>query len=292
MNGFRNYGADALELQYDPEAGVAGVKECLERYAAESRELRASHRTKLDVAYGPGPSQRLDIYLAEYGERSVPIQVFVHGGAWKGSTKEDRAFAAGAFCPAGAAFIALEYPLAPAVALDEIVQQVREGIAWIYRNAATFGADPARLYVSGSSAGAHLCAMVLATDWKKFGLEPGVVAGATVISGIFDLEPLRLTTGYAHLKLDRESTERNSPIHHLPERGCPLIVAVGRSETAEFVRQSLDYFRAWTDRGFCGYAMVLDGHHHFSIMGEMSRRESPLYRAMAAQMGLDSASSK
>jgi hypothetical protein len=67
---------------------------------------------------------------------------------------------------------------------------------------------------------------------------------------------------------------------------CPLIVAVGRAETAEFVRQSVDYFRAWTDRGFAGHLMVLDGHHHFSIMGEMSRRESPLHRAMLAQMGL------
>ena len=285
MGVYRNYGPEALELQYDPEAGVAGVKECLDRYANESRRLRASHPAKLDVAYGPGPAQQLDIYLAEHGERA-PIQVFVHGGAWKGSSKEDRSFPASAFCSRGAAWIGLEYPLAPAVALDEIVQQVREGIAWIYRNAATFGADPSRLYISGSSAGAHLCAMVLATDWKRFGLAPGVIAGATLISGIFDLDPLRLTRGYAHLALDPESVARNSPIHHLPERGCPLIVAVGRAETAEFVRQSVDYFRAWTDRGFAGHFMVLDGHHHFSIMGEMSRHESPLHRAMLAQMGL------
>ncbi|MGH7905989.1 MAG: alpha/beta hydrolase [Candidatus Binataceae bacterium] len=284
MKNYREYDRATLDRLYSPEIGVANVESLRSQYRADSDKVRSVLKTRLDVAYGPGPAQKLDIYLTD--KPRAPILVFIHGGAWRGSNKSERAFPALVFSRAGAIFISIEYPLAPAVSVDEIVRQAYEAIVWIHRNAESFGGDPARIHVSGNSAGAQLAAMILGADWKSNGIPETVCAGGCLISGIFDLEPLRLGGYNEWLKLDPGAAARNSPILHLPARGCPLVVAAGRDETSEFVRQSLEYFNAWVDRGFDGALMIMPRHNHFSIIGELGNPASLLCQAALHQMGL------
>ena len=167
---------------------------------------------------------------------------------------------------------------------DEIVVPA---VAWLYRNAGCFNADPQRLYVSGHSAGGHLTAMILATDWPSFaGIPDGAVKGGCAISGVFDLEPVRLTFLNEDLGLDAESAARNSPAHHLPSRGAPLIVAVGGDESAEFLRQSRDFAAAWSAKGHACELLEIAGEHHFEIVEALADAEAPLSRALLRQMGV------
>ncbi len=284
MKSYRDYDPAELAQLYNPEFGVSDAAECRERYKAESDLVRKRLKCRLDVAYGRGPDQRLDVYLTE--RPRAPILAFIHGGGWRGSNKRERAFPAFAFTRAGAVFISIEYPLAPGVTLDEMVRQVRESIVWIHRSAEGLGGDPGRIHLAGNSAGGHLGALLLAARWREHGLPDDPIAGACLISGVFDMRPICFTSYNEALRLDEERAAALSPLLHLPKRGCPLIVAVGRDETAEFVRQSVEFFEVWIERGFHGELMVMPGLHHFSIIGELANPASPLFQAILNQMGL------
>jgi len=276
MKSYRDYDPAELARLYNPELGVTDAAACRERYAAESQLVRTRLKSRLDVAYGAGPDQRLDAYLTD--QPRAPILAFIHGGGWRGSNKDERAFPALPLTRAGAIFISIEYPLAPGVTLDEMVRQVSESITWVHRNAEALGGDPGRIHLAGNSAGGHLGALLLAADHA--------IAGAALISGVFDMRPIRFTSYNEALRLDEATAARLSPLLHLPEHGCPLIVAVGRDETAEFIRQSVEYFEAWIERGFHGELMVMPQLHHFSIIGELGNPASPLFQAILNQMGL------
>ena len=203
MKSYRDYDPAELTRLYNPELGVADAAECRERYKAESEMVRTRVKARLDVAYGPGRDQRLDVYLTE--RPRAPILAFIHGGGWRGSNKEERAFAALPITRAGAIFISIEYPLAPGVTLDEMVRQVGESMIWIHRNAGAIGGDAARIHLAGNSAGGHLGALMLAEDWTRHGLPESPIAGACLISGVFDMRPIRFTSYNEALKLDERT---------------------------------------------------------------------------------------
>ncbi len=276
MKAYRDYDPAELARLYNPELGVIDAAECRARYKAESELVRARLKSRIDIAYGPGPDQRLDVYLTE--RPRAPILAFIHGGGWRAGNKDERAFPALPFTRAGAIFISIEYPLAPTVTLDEMVRQVSESTAWIHHHAEALGGDPARIHLAGNSAGGHLAALMMATD--------STIAGATLISGVFDMRPIRFTSYNEALRLDEGTAARLSPLLHLPKRGCPLTVAVGRDETSEFIRQSIEFFEAWIEQGFHGNLMVVPQMHHFSIIGELGNPASPLFQAILNQMGL------
>ena len=169
----------------------------------------------LDVRYGAGPNMTADLFPAPAA--GAPIQVFIHGGYWRAMDKDVHSFPAEGFVAAGGAAVSLNYALAPAVTLDTIVEQCRTAIEWLADNAGRLNGDPDRIFVSGHSAGGHLTAMMLCTDWAARGRPAGLVKGGTAISGIFDLAPLRETSINDDVRLDAESAARNSPIHHLPQ---------------------------------------------------------------------------
>ncbi|MDH1264273.1 alpha/beta hydrolase [Pseudomonas sp. GD03944] len=170
--------------------------------------------------------------------------LFIHGGYWRALSKADSAFMAPALTAAGACVVVLEYDLAPAVTLDHFVDQCRGALAWIHSNVATFGGDPRRLFVSGSSAGGHLAGMLLADNWRAdYDVPDNVLRGALLFSGLFDLHPLLQTYINTWMKLDTEAVRRNSPLLHLPRSAGELVVSYGALESAEFVRQSQTTWR-------------------------------------------------
>jgi arylformamidase len=287
---YGRYDQAALDAQYNLRARIADHEEYFARYARESARARDALPSRPDLAYGDAPAETLDLFFPTIppGSIGAPVLVFIHGGYWRSLDKRDFSFVAWPFVAAGAAVAVPNYALAPAATLDEIVHQCRAALAWLHANGGRFGLDSGRIFVSGHSAGGHLAAMVVATDWPHFGrgLPPDLVKGACAVSGIFDLEPIRLSFLNADLRLDADAARRNSPLHHLPPPGTPLILALGQEESEEYHRQTRDFAAACAQAGSPCEVLALPGLHHFSVVEELGRAASPLTAAMLRLMGL------
>jgi arylformamidase len=282
---FRGYDRPGLDREYNNRAKVASFADYLARYARESEATRKALGARLDVPYGPTPAETLDIFPAA-GPGPAPINVFIHGGYWMALDKTDFSYVARAFQPAGVATVVVNYALIPSVSMDELVRQCRAAVAWVHRHAASFGGDPDRIFVSGHSAGGHLTAMCLETDWKAFGAPANTVKGGAGISGLYDLEPIRLCYLNDTLKLDSEVAGRNSPVQLTPTSHASLLLPVGGLEGPEYHRQSEDLAAAWRRHGISCEVLDMAGADHFSIVSQLEDAGSELTRAIHRQMGL------
>ena len=281
---YRNLSPEALEREFNPRATAKNLDERLAAGAAASAATRARLDRVLDVRYGPGENETLDVFPA--ANPGAPVQLFIHGGYWRAMDKSDYSFIADVFQPAGATTVVINYDLCPAVTLDTIVEQSNRAIAWTWRNVADYGGDPDRLYVSGNSAGGHLTAMALAHDWTADGLPADVIRGAAPITGVFDCEPVLDITVNEEVRLDPEAARRLSPLRHPPRRALPLLIAVGGAEPPLWIGMSEDYAALCRAHGIdCEY-MELPGQDHFDVSRAVGDPESPLAHAMLRMMGL------
>jgi len=281
---FREYDQRALDAEYNNREKVADSADWLQRYATASAETREALDCHLDLAYGPHPGERLDVFPARGGP--APVHVFVHGGYWHRLDKSDSSFVARALQPSGVAVVVINYALIPTVDMDELVRQCRASIVWVHRHAASFGGDPARIFVSGHSAGGHLAAMLMSTDWGGFAGLPGdVVKAGCGISGLYDLEPIRLTYLNEVLKLTPESAHRLSPVHCPPPRSGPLLLTVGGLEGPEYHRQGEELAAVWRTKRLPCQTLDMPGLHHFSILSELEDPGTTLSRLLLRQMG-------
>jgi arylformamidase len=283
---FLHYDRDGLDREYNNRAKVADAAAWLARYTSRSAATRTQLPARLDVAYGPHAGERLDIFPAP-GPGPAPIHVFIHGGYWYRLDKADFSYVARGFRPAGVATVVINYALIPTVDMEEQIRQCRAAVAWVHRNAASFGGDPGRICVSGHSAGGHLTAMAMTTDWPARGAPPDVIASACGISGLYDLEPIRLCYLNGVLKLGPAESRSASPLRLAPTSRAPLLLTVGALEGPEYTRQTVELARAWQAHGVPCRVTRLDGHDHFSIVAELEDPTSPLTRAILGQMGLE-----
>lgn len=274
-----------FDTQYNARASVLDYEQYPRRYRALSDAAHASLKVFSDIAYGPGAGERLDVFPA--AQADAPVLLFIHGGYWRALSKADSAFMAPALTAAGACVVVIDYDLAPAVTLDQIVDQTRRALAWVHRHIAGFGGDPARIVASGSSAGGHLVGMLLAADWQAaYGVPAGVLHGALPISGLFDLQPLRATHINDWMSLDAAAARRNSPQFHLPAQGPQLVVSFGALESAEFARQSHEFLGAWHQQGLPGRFVAAPGRNHFDVVLQLGEPGTPLYNAALQLLGL------
>jgi arylformamidase len=282
---YRGYTQQELNVQYSAR-GTAPDGDKYRNFIAEnSARVRDERDCRIDIPYGPTEAEVVNFFPAE--KPGSPIVYFIHGGYWRSSSQKDVDLYADSFVPAGCAYVTVNYLLAPEASIDEIVRQCRAGLAWTRANAGSMNGDANRIYVIGRSAGGHLAGMLLADGWREeFGLPDDLIKGATVISGLFDLEPVRLSNANEWAQLDKEAAYRNSPVHHLPKSGCPLIVAWGENETDEFKRQSDLYRVAWQARGWPCEVMEFPGKHHFASMPDLMYPDEPCTKAVFAQIGL------
>jgi arylformamidase len=281
---YRTFDRAGLDAQYDNRRRVPEHPRHLERWAAACERVRRTLPCRLDVAYGPTAAETLDVFPAAHP--GGPVLIYIHGGYWMSRDKRDFSFVAEPFVKAGVTVVVVNYALAPAAGLDEIVRQNRAAAAWTWRNARALGADPDRLYVSGHSAGGHLTVLLLATDWAAFGedLPADAIRGGCAISGIYDLEPIRLCYLNDTLRMDGDVARRNSPLFHLPRLGADLILTVGGAESEEFLRQNREMAAAWRSRGFPCLELELPGKDHFTIVGQLLEPGNGLAQAMLRQM--------
>jgi len=282
MPVYRDYDQEALDAHYNNRAAVPDFARWTERWPVASAEVRRHLSGRIDVPYGDGAAERLDIFPAKGSD--TPILIFIHGGFWRALDKSMFSFVAAGYVRAGISVVAIGYPLAPSVTLDAITDSTRRAVGWVYRHGKSFGGDPARIHLSGHSAGGHLTAMMLSTDWAARGLPADVVKGGAAISGIYDLEPIRLCYLNADVRLDAAMVLRNSPLLLVPERAGPLILSVGGRETDEFLRQQEVYAEAWHGAGLPLEIVPMPHEQHFSILDRFADPHNRLFGAVRRQI--------
>ena len=212
---FLDYDQETLDAQYNQRSLVPDADDYIAVDVAESARVRQKLDCRIDVAYGPGEDETLDLFPA--AAPGSPVVVYMHGGAWTRSDKSNESFMAEAFVAAGAAFVAVNFGLCPKVTLDEMIRQAREAVAWSCENAQDFNADPGRLYIAGHSSGGHVGGMMAVTDWTAHNLPRGLIKGALLCSGMYDLAPVRLSARNDYLHLDEAAEDRNSAMRHIPQ---------------------------------------------------------------------------
>jgi len=273
---------EELDAQYNQNEAVADSQRYEDSYVEWSEETRDRLDCQLDVSYGPTIAERLDVFPAD--DPDAPVLLFIHGGYWHSLSSKEFSFVADGPVSAGVTVVTLNYALCPAVTIDKIVRQSRAAVVWLTQHAEEFGGDPSQIYVAGHSAGGHLTAMVLETDWDRYEISGESIIGGCAISGLFDLQPFPYTYLQPQLQLTWGGVRRNSPIRHLPDDAPPLLVSYGADETDELRRQSTDFLDAWTDHGLDGDVLSQSGKNHFSAIDGFRDPESPLCSAILERM--------
>jgi acetyl esterase/lipase len=271
---YRGMDRAQLDAAYNNQAAVANLPEIRADRRLRSAKARR-HRTGLfDLRYGDTARERLDLFLCD--NPKAPTLAFIHGGYWQMGDKENFGFLAEGLLPHGFNLALIEYTLAPEARMDRIVAEVRRAILWLHAHLPEFGADRLQIYVAGHSAGGHLTAMASGLD---------VVKGSLAISGIFDLEPIRLNYLNEKLALDTSEARRNSPLLHIPKMLKPLVVAYGANELPELRRQSIEYADKLADRGLPASLLPIAGADHFTILEELSDPRGKLVQALVDMAG-------
>jgi arylformamidase len=283
---YRDFTTQAqIDAQYDVDLSVPDYGVYADHYADQSRAARGRLRGELAIPYGPTRDEHLDIFPA--ARTGAPVFVFLHGGYWRSlSSREFSCVALGPHA-AGVTTVVVNYALAPKVGIDEITRQARASVAWVLRHIERYGADPRRVVLGGHSAGAQLAAMCLQTAWEEeYGLPADPLARAILVSGVYDLQPLRFSAMQPQLQLDEGVIRRNSPLFTLRASKTPVLVTWGSEETAEFHRQSEAYFAAWSARGNRGVRQPQAGRNHFDAIYGFEDPASALCRWIAGEPAL------
>jgi arylformamidase len=281
---FLDYDQAALDRAYDQAQWASNMQQVLRRRALASDAARGRIGGPRTFSYGVTQVEQLDLYPTS--RPNAPIVVFLHGGAWRGGQARDCAYAAETFVNAGAHYAVPEFATVMDVGLDGMVAQVRRAVAWLARNATTFGGDPGRIHVIGHSSGGHLAGNVLVTDWKQLGLPPDTVNGGLCISGMYDLKAVRLSARSSYVKFDDRIEHDYSPQRHVGRLACPVIVTYGDQESPEFQRQSAEFARTLEQAGRLDRLIVGQGHNHFELPETLGSPYGLLGRAMLEQMKL------
>ena len=273
---------DQIELDsaYDQPEYAPMIGQILKRFGSRSVEIRARLGEPKRFSYGPTPVEALDVFPARTS--NAPVFVFVHGGAWRSGEAKDYAFPAELFVNAGVNFVVLDFIAVGAAQGDISVmaQQVRNAIAWTYKNAATFGGDPGRFFVGGHSSGGHLCGQALVTDWQKeFGLPADFIKGGLCMSGLYDMRPVRLSKRSSYIKFTDDMEAAMSTQRQIEKLRAPIIVTYGTFETPEFQRQSREFAALVKAAGKPVELIEAPNYNHFEMCEALADPYGPNGRA-------------
>jgi arylformamidase len=276
-----------LDDAYDQAVYAPNLSQILKRCARNSELVRERLGAPRRFAYGATPIEGLDVFTAKAA--NAPVNVFVHGGAWRTGLAKNFAFPAEMFVNAGAHYVVLDFinVIEAGGDLMAMAQQVRRAVAWVYRNAASFGGDPERLYVCGHSSGGHLTGVLMTTDWNQdFGLPATIIKGAVCCSGLYDLKPVRLSKRSSYVTFTDELEQALSAQRHIDKLTAPVTLVYGTEETPEFQRQSRDFAAAVKAAGKSVTLIMSEGYNHFEVMESLGNPYGAFGRAVLEQMRL------
>jgi arylformamidase len=276
-----------LDDAYDQTVYAPNQQLLAKRRAAASAAALERLGPPQRVAYGTSEHEKLDIYKTH--RPNAPVNVYVHGGAWRNGEAKNFAAPAEMFVNAGANFVILDFVQVQETGGDllPMAQQVRSAVAWVYKNAASFGADPNRVFITGHSSGAHLSGCTLVTDWQKeFELPADILKGGLLLCGMYDLKPVRLSKRSEYVKFTDEIEEQLSSIRHLDKLHAPITVCYGTEETPEFQRQSRDFAAAVKAAGKPVELLVGESLNHFEMQETLGNPYAIGGRAALKMLGL------
>ncbi len=282
MPVFRNLDQESLDKQYNNRAAVPQHPAILTRWAQDAAAFRQAHAVEENLAYGSDPKQTLDYFPA--GGPGRPLLIFIHGGYWQALDKADSSHLAAPYLARGIDVAMLNYRLAPEATMAEIVGDNRSAVVWLHRNARVLGFNANRIFVSGHSAGGQLVGMLAGTRWEDVGLPADALKGGCSISGLYDLEPIRLCYLNKVVGLTEADVAAYSPIHHPPATTLPMILTVGGGESAEYHRQQAEYAALLRQRGVPVSIVAQAGGHHFDALEPLGDAQSELMAAVLAMI--------
>jgi len=250
-------------------------------YVRRADEVVAGLAGHRDIVYDEASGRQLDVWgVTEDYLR--PVFVSIHGGYWRAGSRRHASFMAGVLDQQGIATVAVDYDLAPDVALAEIVRQVRASVAWIHAHGSDHGLDPDRIVVGGSSAGGHLAAAVMIPGWQeRFGLPANAIRAGVPISGLFDLRPLVDSFANEWLGLDRATAANLSPMLHTEDAAVPALIAVAERDGVGFLAQSREFHERWS-RCAPAELLVVPDRHHYDVFLDLADPDSELTRRVVA----------
>ena len=272
------------DLLYNPRLTVKGFAQIVERWQLDAQKARASLDCYLDVPYGADETEKLDIFRARGPSKG--LLMFIHGGYWRALDKSDFSFVAPALANAGITVAVPNYALCPKVQVRDIVMQLVQAGAWLYRNGGNFGAPRGNLHVAGHSSGGHLGCCVVITEWEKEGLPRDILNGALLGSGMYDLKPVRLSKRSAYVTFTDAMEQALSPQRHIDKIHTPLVITYGTLETPEFQRQSREFYEAVKAAGKPVRLLAGKAYNHFETQETLGNPYGFMGRAALEMMGL------
>lgn len=283
---FLDYDQAALDAAYNQATYAPHAGNVRKRFLLESDAVRRRIGEPLRVAYGPTDIEKVDIYKTH--KPNAPIFIFIHGGAWHRGTARGNAFAAELFVKAGVHFVAPDFTnvMEAPDSLRSMVDQVRRAVAWIHKNAASFGGDSQRVFLCGHSSGAHLAGCALTTDWPAYGVPMNIIKGGLCCSGMYELYPVSLSARRDYVKFDDAMIEQLSAIRHIDKIAASLTLAYGTLETPEFQRQTPEFFAAVQKAGKPVKLIVGQEYNHHEIKETLANPYGLLGRAALEMMGV------
>lgn len=267
-----------IDYDYNARESVADFDAEFGKLIELSNRAMAEYPRQADIVFDADSGSALDLYGVAEGR---PVFLWIHGGYWRLGTKEGNAFAVPGLVSHDVAVAVMDYSLAPAVTLEQIVHEVRTAVAWLHREGPSMGLDTRKVHVGGSSAGGHLTGAVLADGWRQdYGLPGDMIGAALAISGIFDLEPLLRTQVNSWMNMDMGTVAALSPIRHVPDQtDAHLVLSVGGKERDGFLRETQAFQETWTARGHKLTSVEMAGYNHFDITGTLTQSEGELVNA-------------
>jgi arylformamidase len=278
-----------IDDAYDNDVYAFNAKTIEER-RRYNNEIVQSLLGKPDrVAYGPTEIEQLDVYKTK--RPNAPVLVFIHGGSWRGGRSPQFTVYAEPYVKAGAHFVVLDFTSVKETDGDifPMIDQVRRGIAWVYRNAASFGGNPNAVYTISRSSGSHLNSCLMITEWEKQGLPRDIVKGAVMGSGMYDLKPVRLSKRSSFVKFTDKMEQELSAMRYIDRIHTPIVLAHGSLETPEFQRQARDFEAALKAAGKPVKLIVAKGYNHYEVGETIGHPYAVLGRAALEMMKLDTA---
>ena len=260
-----------LEKNFNPRKAVSNFSDYIEEYKILGKESRKNIPCILDISYGNNPLQKLDVF-GEKSLKNANVHIFIHGGYWRALDKSDHSQLAKPFVENNILYFSINHELCPTVTLSEIVKQVTEAIVWIYNNCKKFGGNKNKITISGHSAGAHLCAMIMENNWDKYNIPKNVIKGAALISGIYQPELVLNLSVNKEIKLSKKEAINNTP--KSPKENIPVILTcVGEKEPEGWKEQTKLFSKNIIDSCNCLDFSILENENHFSMMISFSNSE-------------------